>query len=136
MSSSGAPFLHGTPAEYNYKSAPQAALDNREVPNYGGKLLSGSSGVNYGLWTRGHSSDYDAWAKHVGDERRSYANLLKYFKKTENYQCSNVGSEVHGVDEPISVIHGTKEYPLRMEILNALQQRGLSQARRNQRRPV
>lgn len=125
MSSSGAPLLHGTPAEYNYKSTPQAAFDNREVPNYGGKLLSGSSGVNYGLWTRGHSSDYDSWAKHVGDERWSYANLLKYFKRTENYQGSNVSSDVHGSDGPISVIRGTKEYPLKTEILNALKQSGL-----------
>ncbi|KAF2867262.1 hypothetical protein BDV95DRAFT_503100 [Massariosphaeria phaeospora] len=125
MSSSGAPLLHGTPAEYNYKTTPQAMLENREVPTYGGKVLSGSSAVNYGLWTRGHSTDYDAWAEHLGDERWSYNNLLKYFKKTENYQGLNVSSEVHGFDGPFSVIRGIKEYPLRTEILNALQQSGL-----------
>lgn len=37
------------------------SLANRRVPNCGGRLLSGSSGVNYGNWTKCHSVDYDEW---------------------------------------------------------------------------
>lgn len=45
--------LHGTPLQYNYSTVPQKHLDNRQIYNTGGKLLSGSSAVNYGTWTRG-----------------------------------------------------------------------------------
>ena len=46
-------LLHGTDYHYNYKTAPQKHLDGRSVPTTGGKLLSGSSCVNNGTWTRG-----------------------------------------------------------------------------------
>ncbi|KAF2803141.1 FAD/NAD(P)-binding domain-containing protein [Mytilinidion resinicola] len=85
MSPIAAPRLHGTPYEYNFMTTPQPHVGNRALPNFGGKLLSGSSGVNYGLWTRGHSVDYDTWAESVGDDRWSYERMLKYFKRMERY---------------------------------------------------
>ena len=56
-----APTLHGSSLEYNYLSKEQSRLSNRQVPICGGRLLSGSSAVNYAHWTRCHSVDYDAW---------------------------------------------------------------------------
>jgi hypothetical protein len=66
MSPVAAPHLHDTPVSWNYRCTPQRGLNNRTVPQYGGKVLSGSSAVNYGLWTRGHATDYDCWAEKVG----------------------------------------------------------------------
>lgn len=60
MSPLGAPALHGSPLEYNFLSKEQPHLSNRRVPTFGGRLLSGSSAVNYANWTRCHSADYDA----------------------------------------------------------------------------
>ena len=61
MSPLAAPTLHGSPLEYNYLSKEQPHLSNRRIPQFGGRLLSGSSAVNYANWTRCHSADYDAW---------------------------------------------------------------------------
>ena len=48
--------IHNTDLEYNYKTTPQKHLNNRQVYNCGGKVLSGGSAVNYALWTRGDAA--------------------------------------------------------------------------------
>ena len=50
--------LHMSPFQYNYRTVPQKHYDGREVFNAGGKLLSGSSSVNYAMWVRGGKADY------------------------------------------------------------------------------
>jgi choline dehydrogenase-like flavoprotein len=125
MSPTGGPLLHGTEWEFNWKSVKQPRLGDREIANHGGKILSGSTGVNYGLWARGHSADFDAWAHHVGDERWSYTNLLKYFKKSETHHDPNASPDVHGFEGPVSTFSGLRKYPLRANVLEAIKQSGL-----------
>jgi choline dehydrogenase-like flavoprotein len=125
MSPTGGPLLHGTKFEFNWKSTKQPKLGNREIANHGGKLLSGSTGVNYGLWSRGHSADFDAWARHVGDDRWTYSNLLKYFKRSETHHDPNASPDVHGFDGPISTFTGLRKYPLKANILAAAKQSGI-----------
>lgn len=109
-----APTLHGTPLEYNYKSIPQTALSCRQIDMYGGKLLSGSSGVNYGVWTRGNATDYNLWAQMVGDDRWSYKKLLPFFKKSETHHNRKADPAQHGFDGPIHTTGvGERTYPLR-----------------------
>ena len=64
MAPLAAPTLHGSSLEYNFLSKEQQHLSNRRIPNFGGRMLSGSSAVNYANWTRCHSADYNAWGKH------------------------------------------------------------------------
>lgn len=47
--------LHDSDVSYNWRTVPQTRLNGRQIRLYGGRLLSGGSGVNYGLWTRGHA---------------------------------------------------------------------------------
>lgn len=125
MSPLAPPTLHGSALEYNYKSTEQPNLGNRKVRNYGGRLLSGSSAVNYGNWTRCHSADYDAWAELVGDERWNYAHLLKYFRKVQHHHDPNADSKTYGFNGPMYTTSGTRHYPLRSPIEAALRQSGL-----------
>ena len=125
MSPLAAPTLHETPYEWNFRSAPQKHLGNRQLPNYTGKILSGSSGINYGLWTRCHSADYDAWAERVGDARWNYENLLPYFKKCQTHHDPQANPEVYGFDGPIHTTAGARDYPLRKTIYNALVNSGI-----------
>jgi choline dehydrogenase-like flavoprotein len=125
MSPLAAPALHGSPLEYNYVTTTQTNLANRKISNFGGRLLSGSSAVNYGNWTRCHSADYDAWAELVGDKRWSYAHLLKYFRKVEHHHDPAADPEVHGFNGPMHTQSGIRYYPLRDPLKAALSESGL-----------
>ncbi len=47
-----------------------------------GKMLGGSSGINYIAYVRGHPGDFDSWAA-GGAGGWSYDEVLPYFKKSE-----------------------------------------------------
>ena len=79
-----------------------------------GKMLGGSSGLNYMAYVRGHPGDFDSWAA-SGAEGWSYEQVLPYFRKAEGFVDSpelNADLDVHGHDGPVGV-------SLRQPILNA-----------------
>ena len=41
--------------------------------------------LNWAIYVRGHSKDYDEWAS-LGNKGWSYKDVLPYFKKSENFQ--------------------------------------------------
>ena len=57
-------------------------LRGRRVPVPRGKMLGGSSGLNYMAYVRGHPGDFDAWAE-GGASGWSFADVLPYFRKSE-----------------------------------------------------
>ena len=70
-----------------------------------GKMLGGSSGINYMAYVRGHPGDFDAWAAD-GAEGWAYKDVLPYFMKSENLVPSPdivVDQAVHGVNGPMGV---------------------------------
>lgn len=50
-----------------------------------GKVLGGSSSINYLTYIRGSRQDYDEWAAN-GCDGWSYEDLLPYFLKSEDNQ--------------------------------------------------
>src|SRR5580698_10937860 len=75
-----------------------------------GKMLGGSSGLNYMAYVRGHPGDYDAWAK-AGAAGWSYRELLPYFKKSEglvrtdetNSDDIDLDADAHNTAGPLGV---------------------------------
>ena len=124
MSPMGGPRLLGSYYEFNYKSLPQQHLGKREIENHAGRMLSGSSGVNYGLWTRGHSADYDAWAKLVGDDHWGYDSMLKYFKQVEHHHDPNGDPTKFGFEGSVPPTAGARQYPLGHTMSDAFTQSG------------
>jgi choline dehydrogenase-like flavoprotein len=108
----GAPLLHGNELEWNYETVPQKSLEGRQIYNCGGRLLSGSSSVNYGGWTRGPAADYDLWSKLVKDDRWSYNELLPYFRRSEHHMDPEANPAQHGYDGAIYTTPVGRKYPL------------------------
>jgi choline dehydrogenase len=64
-------------------------------------MLGGSSAVNGMIWVHGTPQEYDAWAR-KGCEGWSYADLIPYFQRIENYARGH-GSSSRGQSGPIHV---------------------------------
>jgi choline dehydrogenase len=83
-----------------------------------GKMLGGSSGINYMAYVRGHPGDYDTWAK-GGATGWSYRDVLPYFKKSEGLvpndeiaidECAHNTSGALGVSVRSPVIPGAQDF--------------------------
>lgn len=110
-----AALLPSTDLVSNYKTVAQPSLADREVTNYAGNILSGSSAINYGAWIRANRADYDTWAELAGEKgnsRWSYEGLLPYFKSVEHHHDVHADPSVHGFEGPIHTESG-RQYPLR-----------------------
>ena len=106
--------LHMSPLEYNYHTVPQKHYDGREVYNSGGKVLSGSSSVNYASWTRGGADDYNLWSDIIGDKRWSYDGMLPWFRKSESHHDpKGADPHHHGFEGPIHTTVSARKYPLK-----------------------
>jgi choline dehydrogenase-like flavoprotein len=93
---------------WNHRSVPQPELRGKTVGQPQGKILGGSSAVNYQTWTRGAAAEFDLWAEEVGDPRWSWKGMLPYFKRTESFipgrdMRKDTDFKVHGRDGPITV---------------------------------
>nr|CAD7426591.1 unnamed protein product [Timema monikensis] len=82
-----AAYLQLTNMDWQYKTEPtgRACLGMKggrcNWPR--GKVLGGSSVLNYMLYVRGNRYDYDHWAS-LGNYGWGYNDILKYFKKSED----------------------------------------------------
>jgi choline dehydrogenase len=90
-------------------SAPQKNLENRSLYVPRGKMLGGSSGLNGMVYIRGHAWDYDSWAEQ-GNEGWSYADVLPYFRRSENNVRGN--STWHGTEGELRVIDSPAVNPI------------------------
>jgi choline dehydrogenase-like flavoprotein len=70
-----------------------------------GKMLGGSSGINYMAYVRGHPGDFDAWAR-SGASGWSYRDVLPYFMKSEGLAPSDdisIDTPAHNTTGPLGV---------------------------------
>lgn len=65
----------GSQYDWKFMSVPQPALAGRQIPFPRGKVLGGSSAMNFMAWTRGNQEDYDAWAE-LGNPGWGWDDLL------------------------------------------------------------
>ena len=80
-------------------------LNGRRVPVPRGKMLGGSSSLNYMMYVRGHPGDFDSWAA-GGATGWSYAEVLPYFRKSEGLAPSGeipIDAPAHNCDGPLGV---------------------------------
>ncbi len=103
---------------WGYWSAPQAHLDGRRIPIPRGRVLGGSSSINGMAYHRGSPRDYDDWAAQ-GNSGWSYAEVLPYFKRSENNPDYR-GSPYHGQGGEMNVTFPKGPNPLNRVFAEAM----------------
>jgi choline dehydrogenase len=96
--------------DWGYSSEPEPHLGGRVLACPRGKVIGGSSSINGMVYVRGHAGDYDHWAE-MGAQGWSYADVLPYFKRMENWHGPEV-SPYRGTDGPLHISRGKRENPL------------------------
>jgi choline dehydrogenase-like flavoprotein len=75
-----------SPRVWGFTARPAESVNGRALILPMGKILGGGSSINAMAYVRGHRSDYDYWAREAGDDAWSYANVLRIFKRIEDWQ--------------------------------------------------
>ncbi|MBM3505416.1 MAG: choline dehydrogenase [Alphaproteobacteria bacterium] len=106
---------------WGYDTVRQAHLDGRSIHWPRGRVLGGSSAINGMVYIRGHANDYDTW-RQMGLEGWSYADVLPYFKRSEDH--ADRRDAYHGTGGPLRVSRGTMQHPLHDAFFAACRARG------------
>jgi choline dehydrogenase len=101
---------------WGYYTEPERELHGRKLYWPRGKVLGGSSSINAMCYVRGQPQDYDSWAA-AGNPGWSYAEVLPYFKKSEDQQRG--ASTWHGVGGGLSVQDLRHHNPLSEAFIDA-----------------
>ena len=114
--------LQDTAVDWGYRTTPQVHLNGRRIFSPRGKVLGGSSSINFMMYLRGNPRDFDAWQA-LGNEGWSYADVLPYFKKSEGNRT--VHDAFHGNDGPLTVSSYAQPHPYGALYLQAAQALGV-----------
>jgi 4-pyridoxate dehydrogenase len=107
--------------DWGYQTVPQPGLDGRCVELMRGKVLGGSSSVNFMAHNRGNRSDFERWAR-LGAPEWSYDALLPYFKRSETWLDEPVPHR--GSDGPVGVSWTCRGDPIAQAVLDAARAAG------------
>jgi choline dehydrogenase-like flavoprotein len=67
-------------------------LGGRTVPHPRGKVVGGSTALNFLVFNRGAKDEYDAWAE-IGNDGWDWANILSSFQSSYNWTPMIHGEE-------------------------------------------
>lgn len=78
------PMMIGLEAyDWCYRTIPQPGANGKSISQPRGKLLGGSSAINYLMYVRGSQKDYASWEA-LGNDGWGWQDLLPYFRKTQH----------------------------------------------------
>lgn len=111
--------------DWGLQSEPEPHLGGRRLATPRGKVIGGSSSINGMIYVRGHAQDYDHWSD-SGADGWSYADVLPYFKRMENWHDGGHGGDAswRGTDGPLHVTRGPRRNPLTRAFVEAGKQAG------------
>ena len=119
--------LQNTPLDWMFRTEAQdgAGLAMGGVSSWPrGKVLGGSSILNYMLYVRGNRRDYDEW-RDMGLEGWGYEEVLPYFKKSEHFDSEVENKdEYHGIGGDLTVTTSNHKEPIIESFLKAGQEMG------------
>ncbi|MCA1721126.1 MAG: GMC family oxidoreductase N-terminal domain-containing protein [Actinobacteria bacterium] len=114
--------LFQTRHDWNYRTEPDPATDDRPMYWPRGKMLGGSSSINAMIYIRGSRADFDGW-RDGGCEGWGFDDVLPYFTRSEDN--TRGGDAFHGTGGPLTVADQRTPSPLTEDYLTAAEQYGL-----------
>ncbi len=102
--------------DWGYFTEPEPELNNRKVECARGKVIGGSSSINAMAYVRCHPKDFDRWES-MGLLGWSYAHVLPYFKRSEDWQSGE--TDIRGSGGPLTTIKNIYPDPLKEAWLEA-----------------
>lgn len=120
--------LQKTELDWAYLTEPQTnaclGLDGRRSRWPLGRVLGGSSVINYMVYTRGSPQDFDNWER-MGAKGWSYRDVLPYFKKCEDMQNDQLAENgYHGTGGYLKVSTNSFKTPAIKAFLEAGKEMG------------
>lgn len=106
---------------WSYYTEPQRQLAGRKIYLPRGKMVGGSFIFNGAVYIRGHRYDYDHW-RDLGNAGWSYADVLPYFKRSEDYEDGQ--NLYHGAGGGLAVRHASPLNPLSQAFVDAAVEAG------------
>lgn len=111
-------------------STPQPNAGNKAYSMPRGKVLGGSSAINYLMYVRGSKNDYDRGWESIGNKGWGWDGLAPYFKKHQTLDRTPVhddpqfmpcagGDKYHGSSGPIHTSFNDWYMPLEVEFAKA-----------------
>ena len=107
---------------WKYETEGEPQLDDRKLYWPHGRLLGGSGSVNGMLFVRGEPGRYDEWSED-GCPGWSYAELLPFFKKIEDYRPGDPA--YRGTGGPVTVTRIDLDDPVSRAFERACREAGL-----------
>lgn len=115
-------LLQDSPYDWADRTIPQAHLKGRRIFVPQGRVLGGSSAINYMIYIRGNRGDYDQWCD-SGNEGWAYEDVLPYFVKAEGNQT--ISNRYHSRTGPLAVASHPPANALVARYLAAAQEAGI-----------
>ena len=109
--------------DWGYRSEPEPHLNGRRLACPRGKVIGGSSSINGMVYVRGHALDFDTWAD-MGADGWSYADVLPYFRRMENWHGQTGDPAWRGRQGPLHISRGPRDNPLTQAFVEAGRQAG------------
>ena len=114
--------LQASEFDWAYWTEPQAHLSKRRIFYPRGKVLGGSSSINYLIYIRGNSRDYDHW-RQLGNVGWGYDDVLPFFVRAE--KNDTIRDRFHGDSGLLQVCSHSSPSPLAQTYIAAAQEVGL-----------
>ncbi len=111
---------------WGWSTTPQRAMQNKVFNYTQAKVIGGGSAINAQIYTRGAAQDYDEW-RQLGCEGWSYADVLPYFKKSEDNDT--YAGEFHGKGGPMGVSMPSAPLPICDAFIAAAGQVGIPETK-------
>ncbi|KAG8833121.1 hypothetical protein FRC17_011303 [Serendipita sp. 399] len=95
--------------DWRFNTTPQAMLNGRVVPHPRGKVVGGSTALNYLVFNRGSKTEYDSWSE-IGNDGWSWDQLTPSFKAVSNYTAITANTTFPNADDASSANSQQQNY--------------------------